>query len=113
MYTIYHTEGIVLGGAPVGEASKILYIFTRDFGLVSAHTRSLRELKSKLRYGLQDFSYTHIDLIRGKGGWRVTSAIPIDNLSLAPIRIDYFELISRVFSLVRRLVKGEECNERL
>jgi len=116
MYTIYQTEGIVLGGADSGEANRYLYIFTKDLGLVGATAQGLRELKSKLRYSLQDFSYSKIDLVRGKSGWRVVSAQSIINYSYMLRDEDKkvsFETIARLCRLLRRLLKGEEKNEKL
>ena len=116
MYAIYQTEGIVLGGADSGEANRYLYIFTKDLGLVGATAQGLRELKSKLRYSLQDFSYSKVDLVRGKSGWRVVSAQSIVNYSHIfrdGDKKECFETTVRLCRLLGRLLKGEEQNEKL
>ena len=75
LHHIYHTEGFVLSGQSVGEANKYFRIFTKDFGMVGAMAQGIRLLQSKLRYSLQDYSYSKISLVRGKQVWRIVGAI--------------------------------------
>jgi len=111
-HTIYHTEGFVLRSSFSGEANKYLLIYTEDYGLVGATAQGIRHLKSKLRYSLQDLSYSNISLVRGKDVWRITSAEShVDNKSITDNLIR--TTLSRVFALVRRLVHGEEKDARL
>lgn len=115
-HTIYHTKAIILGSSTSGEANKLLVLLTKDFGLITAHVRSIREATSKLRYSLQDFSYSRVDLVQGKSGWRVTSAEHIKNFAQFSEKTQYvtaFLITNRIFTLLRRLLKGEEKNELL
>ncbi len=113
-YHLYHTDAFVLGGVPSGEGSRYLTILTREFGLITAKAQSVREERSKLRYGLQDFSFSSVTLVRGKEFWRVTSVSSPENLYVTfRERRECAEMIARVFSLLRRLLAGEEKNERL
>jgi len=108
---IYQTEAFVIDSRNVGEANKIIYLFTKDLGLVAGTAQGVRLLKSKLRYSLQDFSYTKVSLVRGKEVWRITSAGLIDSIA-SKVSPDSFVLI-RGLMLVKRLVHGEEKNEDL
>lgn len=115
-HIIYHTEAIVLGGSASEEGSKFLHLLTKDFGFIIAHARSVRAAKSKLRYSLQDFSYSHIDLVRAKSGWRITSAEYIKSFfqySGKAAQGDTFRIIGRISNLLKRLLGGEEKNEIL
>ena len=111
---IYHTEGFILRGESVGEANKYFSIFTKDFGMIGATAQGIRLLKSKLRYSLQDYSYSRISLVKGKHIWRIVGAIKENDLhrSLNGSR-DKFELLAKTFALLLRLVRGEEKNEIL
>ncbi|MAG12398.1 DNA repair protein RecO [bacterium] len=117
MHTIHHTEGIVLRNTPSGEANCLINLFTKDFGLVTAHAQGVREIKSKLRYHLQYLSYSNIDLVFGRGGWRITNAA--EKKKFFPISFHKYGIrqhtavVARVASLLRRLLKGEEKNEPL
>ena len=106
MYAIHTTPGFVLDSRPYGEADKIITLFTRDFGLVSASAISIRLEKSKLRYFCQDGSFGSFSLVRGREFWRLTSA------SADSATIDH-PLIARLALLLRRLLHGEESNTDL
>jgi recombinational DNA repair protein (RecF pathway) len=71
---IYHTEAIVIGARALGEGDRAFFLLTRDLGLVRARARSIRLNRSRLRYALQLFSHAEVDLVRGKDGWRLTTA---------------------------------------
>ena len=68
----YKTQGIVLKQMPIGEADRILSIFTRDFGKVRVVARGVRKPTSKLAGHLEPLSHVAISVSRGR--------------SLAPIR---------------------------
>lgn len=108
-HTIYTTEGFILKSINFGEANKYYFIFTRDFGLIKATAQGVRHLKSKLRYGLEDFSLSQISVVRGREVWRLTSAEKKNNLN----EKDVLQLLSRIFSLLLRLLHGEEKNDFL
>jgi len=114
-HTIYTTEGFILKSANFGEANKYFFIFTKDFGLIKAAAQGVRHLKSKLRYGLEDFSLAQISVVRGREIWRLTSAEK--KLSLCHPRKcgdpEKFLLFSQIFSLLLRLLHGEEKNDLL
>lgn len=113
-YHKYHTDAFVLGSSPFGEGSKTLSLFTRELGLLSAFAQSVREERSRLRYGLQDFMHSEVVVVRGREFWRVTHAVSKENvlqtLSHSP---EAARVVWRVFALLRRLLTGEEKNEPL
>lgn len=110
MHHIYHTHGFVIGSRNTGEANKILILYTKEMGLVRAAAQGIRLHKSKLRFGLQDFSYATIDLVRGRDIWRVTSAATITSFPFARAQRQSLLLIARVSKLIERLCDGEEAN---
>ncbi len=109
---IYQTDGFILGSANSGEANRFFNIFTRDLGKIDATAQGVRLIESKLRYSLQDFSLSHLSLVRGKDLWRITSASKLFNLH-EELEGEQFAVFARVFSLLRRLLAGEEKNETL
>ena len=108
-HTIHTTEGFILKSAAFGEANKYFFIFTKEFGLLKAAAQSVRHLKSKLRYGLEDFCYCQVSVVRGKEIWRLTSAEKKLNIR----GTEKLLLLSRIFSLLLRLLHGEEKNDLL
>lgn len=107
-YHIYHTEAIILGGHGRGEGDRVLHCYTRELGLVATRVKSIREGRSRLRYALQTFAHAEIDLIRGKYGWKLTSAHPIDSFSSLWRHPLKRRIIAEHAHLVRRLIQGEE-----
>jgi DNA repair protein RecO len=114
MYHTYHTEALTLSSLPRGEADRLVTFFTEDLGLVRAIARGVRLERSKMRSTLQDFSLVHVSLIRGKEMWRVVGTREITNFyeSLCCSR-EKVAIVARIYSLVTRLVVGEERNNLL
>jgi len=71
---IYTTSALVIGERTSGEASKVFTLFTRELGLVYAYARSVREVRSKLRYNLPLYSFTLVSLVAGREYWRIVGA---------------------------------------
>ena len=112
-HQIHHTEGFVISGKNYGEANRYLSIFTKDFGLIRASAQSVRKVTSKLRFSLQDFSYSKIDLVRGKEIWRVTNARKITGYEKLSKNPESLKFLANIFSLLKRLCTGEEANTEL
>jgi hypothetical protein len=110
---IYHTEAIILGTRAHGEGDRLLYCYTRDLGLVVAHAKSIREARSRLRYALQVFSHAHVDLIRGKHGWKLISATPISSFRNLFEHAQRRKIVANHVELTRRLIQGEEQHKKL
>ncbi|MFH1402325.1 MAG: DNA repair protein RecO [Patescibacteria group bacterium] len=114
MYNIYQTDGIILGGFNQREANRFFYIFSENLGLIKATAQSARELKSKLRYGLQDFALSRFSLARGQGVWRITNVEFKDSLYYS-FRNDKKKLciVANILILLKKLLAGEKRNEKL
>ena len=113
MHHIYHTKALILGSREFGEAGKYYFLLTRELGLVYARAQGVRKLSSKLRYVLQDFSYVNVDLVRGREFWQVTSASKTNELETLVQEKVKFKIFINIARLSRRLLSGEEGNEKL
>jgi len=113
-YHIYNTPGLILAATPSGEASRFVYVFTKDLGLVGAHAQSARSIKSKIRFAIDAPARSQVALVRGKNMWRLVSAVPDKRfVSEFGIGTEKFELCARIFSLIKKLMPGEEANPKL
>lgn len=114
MYTIYRTDGFITGSIDTGEANRYVNIFTKNFGMVGALVQGARALSSRHRHHLQNFSFVHIGLVRGKRGWRLTNSIEIlPSGFLFGKHESALLLFARLGWLLNRLVRGEERNDFL
>lgn len=107
MHHIYTTKAFVIHSSPYGEAGRFLLLFTKDFGMIGATAQGIRLVQSKLRYHIQDYSFTNISVVRGKEVWRLTGAHEIGGVTRPSI------LNIKIFKLLKRLLHGEEKNEKL
>ena len=104
---IYTTKAFIIHSSSHGEAGKFLLLFTHDFGMIGAVAQGIRLSRSKLRYHIQDYSFTNISIVRGKEVWRLTGAYGlVDEIKPNILHI-------KILKLLKRLLHGEEKNERL
>lgn len=73
-HEIYTTKGYIISSEGKSESDKNFFILTKDLGLIRATAQGVRKIESKLRYSLQDFSFSEISFVMTKAGWRITSA---------------------------------------
>lgn len=113
MYRVYTTDAIVLGSKHAGEANSYFFLLTRELGHITAFAQGVRELKSKLRYSLEKFSYVQVSLIRGKEKWRLTNASKLSGLDGIGQSKEKIKLQAKLCALLERLVHGEEIDPEL
>ena len=109
-HRLYTTAGFIVESRPYKEAGKILSIFTRDLGMVTAVAQGIRLGTSKLRYHMQDYALIDVSFVRGKEIWRIVGA---ERSALDSIGVHLDPLFIRSLQVLRRLVQGEEKNEAL
>jgi len=106
-HQIYLTEGIIIKKKDFGEADRLFWIYTEKLGMVMASGRSVRAEKSKLRYGLDLFSYGDFALISSKDFWKIVDAKDIC-LAKNIVAVGSF---ANTANLMLRMIKGQERND--
>ncbi len=107
---IYNTKAFIINNLPSGEADSIIIMYTEDFGLISAIAKGLRDMKSKLRYSLQELSYGTVALVRGREFWRVTNAATEISLFNKAISPTLRNILASILAFVKRFCPGEDKN---
>lgn len=64
---VYRDEGVVLKTIKLGEADRIVTIFTRENGKVRAVAKGVRKTKSRFGGRLEPFTHVRLMLYRGRG----------------------------------------------
>lgn len=64
----YATVGIVIKRSNLGEADKLITIFTRSHGKVTLVAKGLRKLSSKRAGSMELFNHVKASIIKGRGG---------------------------------------------
>ncbi len=105
-YHIYTTEGLILKKKSVRESDTLLYVLTKDYGLILASARSSRLLKSKLRQFLQEYSLVRLSCIKSKNGWKITNA---DNVttSFYNYPISSRPVLANISAVLLKMITGE------
>lgn len=108
-HRIYTTDSIVLKVFKSDNSAYYL-ILTKELGLIRARAQGVRKIDSKLRFGLQEYSFSKISFVLGKNGWRITGALPFKNFYLEAINQRQKKIIANISAVVIRLLQGEESN---
>ena len=112
-YQTYTTQALVCGTFARNTADGTFLLFTQKAGMLYADARSVREQRSRQRGALQDFSLVKVSLVKGKGGWKVGSILPLKNYYYDSVDQAARGSVVSVFRLLRRFFKGEEANEAI
>lgn len=70
----YKTEGVVLRHTPVGEADRIVVLYTPEYGKVRAVAKGVRRAKSKMAGHLELLNRVSVSLAEGRGMDTLTEA---------------------------------------
>jgi DNA repair protein RecO len=112
VHHIHTTDGLIIYSRAQGEANKLVYIFTRDLGLIIAIAQGIRLEKSKLRYHIHDYRISRFSLVQGKEFWRIVGATEIEGDKL-PISESYYSIFIPISSMLKRLVQGQEVHPEI
>lgn len=74
-------EGIVLKRINVGEADRILTVFTRDLGKIKVKAVGVRKITSKRSAHIEPLNYTCMSLYKGKGMYTLTEVTTKESFS--------------------------------
>ena len=104
------TDALVVGSMRYGEADRILTLYTRDRGRVSAIAKGVRRPKSKIGGRLEPFSLVRVVLHQGRTLYTVTGAETVRTFQGARDQLFRIQEGSRLLDTIRRLFPEEERN---
>jgi DNA repair protein RecO len=107
---IYNTKCFIIDSSSIGESDKIINIYTEEFGLIRSIAQGVREMKSKLRYSLQEATYGTVALVRGRETWRVTNAAKDISLFNRGLSQGSRRALTSLLQFVARFAPGEGKN---
>lgn len=100
---IYKAEAVVLRSRVYGEADRILSLFTKEWGKISAIAKGVRKPTSRLRGAVQLFSHTHLVLYKGKTLDTITQGEAAEDFSFLQNDLERLAAASYFAELVDRL----------
>lgn len=112
MSTYYKTKGFVFKKEDRFEGDRNFSVFTEDFGRVEILGKSIRKIASKLRSGIDMFSFSEIEFVQGKTRKTLTDAVLEKKFN----RIDTpekLEISYAISSVLDDFLKGEEKDDNI
>ena len=110
---LYKSKGIVLRSIRYGEADRILDLYTRDAGLVSAIAKGVRRTKSRFGARLEPLSCVDFVAYHGRTLDTVTQAELLRSFRGVREDLARFEAAARLVGSVRALSGGDEADRRV
>ncbi len=107
----FTTDALVIGSMRYGEADRIVQLYTRDRGRLSAIAKGVRRTKSKTGGRLEPFSLVRASFHIGRGSLYTVAGV--DTLrTFQAVRDELFRMEegARLLSAIRRLFPGEEAS---
>lgn len=98
------TPAIVIDFFEQGEHDRVYRLFTREFGMVTVHAKSVRKLESKLRAHIMPRTVTLATLVRGREVWRLVGAEEQEVKR---------GMVDDVAEILKRFVRGEGAHRAL
>ena len=107
------TEAVVLRSFRLGEADRILHVYTHDRGRVGAVAKGVRKTKSRFGARLEPFSHVELVLHQGRGELETVTGASLVR-SHDRIRTDPYRLQVGMIGLeaMLRLFTEQEANEK-
>lgn len=100
----YVTRCLVIESYDQSENDRVYKLFTREFGMIIAHAKSIRKLESKLRAHIRPRNVSLVTLVKGKEVWRLVGGEEV---------IIVEDNIHEVTTLVKRFIRGEGAHKAL
>ena len=110
---VYRSKGIVLRSIRYGEADRILDLYTRDAGLVSAIAKGIRRTKSRFGARLEPLSCVDFVAYHGRTLDTVTQAEVLRSFRRVREDLARFEAAAGMVGSVRALSGGDEADRRV
>jgi DNA repair protein RecO (recombination protein O) len=109
----YRTEAIVLRSLRLGEADRILHLYTLEHGRVGAVAKGVRRTKSRFGARLEPLSHVELQLHRGSGELQTVTGVDLVRPHAAARDVPYRLSVGLIGAeAMLRLFTNEERNEK-
>jgi len=109
----YRTEAIVLRSLRLGEADRILHLYTLAHGRIGAVAKGIRRTKSRFGARLEPLSHVELQLHQGSGELQTVTGVDLVRAHAATRDVSYRLNVGLIGAeAMLRLFTNEERNER-
>ena len=106
-HAIYQTPAWVLKTRNREEANKLIWLYTRDFGLVYTTAQSIRVAGAKMKSHIHHLSFVDTDIVRGKDIWRLVGAHELHS-GMSLVGTPWYAFFERIAQVLIRLCVDQE-----
>ncbi|MCL2678918.1 MAG: DNA repair protein RecO [Dehalococcoidia bacterium] len=110
---IYQTTAIVIRKTRLGEADRILTLYTPHMGKIQGFARAVRKPKSKLSGHLEMLSYSQVTLVRGKNIDTITGSVTIEPLLKLKSDLDMLSCALYAAEMINQFTPAETEDPQL
>jgi len=107
---LYKTEGIVLKSMEYEEADKIVTIYTKDYGKITAIAKGVRKTKSKFGSSLEILTYSIFLIYKGRNIDIVSQTEILESFFSTSKEVIKFAFATNCVEIVNKLTEEREIN---
>lgn len=107
---LYKTEGIVLKSMEYQEADKIVTIYTKDYGKITAIAKGVRKTKSKFGSSLEILTYSIFLFYKGRNLDIVSQTEILESFFSTSKEVIKFAFAANCVEVVNKLTEDREIN---
>lgn len=107
---LYKTEGIVLKSMEYGEADKIVTIYTKNYGKITAIGKGVRKTKSKFGSSLEILTLSAFLFYKGRNIDIISQAEIVESFFSASKEVIKFAFATNCVEIVNKLTEEREMN---
>jgi len=107
---LYKTEGIVLKSMEYQDADKIVTIYTKDYGKISAIAKGVRKTKSKFGSSLEILTYSIFLFYKGRNLDIVSQTEILESFFSTSKEVIKFAFAANCVEVINRLTEEREIN---
>lgn len=110
---LINTEGIVLKQRKIANNRRMITIFTKNYGKISAGTSMNEKSKSKAALALRPFTYADYDIFKGRDSYSVNSAQVIKSYYSIGEDLDRFLVSSKLIDYLDKILEEGQPRPKL
>lgn len=110
---IVNSEGIVIKERKIANNRRIIVLFTKKYGIISAGTSYNESGKKKSALPLKPFTYSEYELYKGRDYYNINSASIIKSYYSIAEDIDRFFISSSILVLIYKILEEDVANQKL
>ena len=113
MTTRYKTQAFTFQKSDTNEADRVFSVFSNNYGRLDLFAKAIRKINSKLKGGINIFSFSDIEFIQGKNRKTLTDSSTIKRFDNINDNLEKFNVANKIGNVLEDFLKGEEMDVKV